>query len=143
MLPGARLVRIGGREYMAMVSATGRTITMRTPEGAPDLRGQTVESAELSGRVWRQWEIGGGKYVQLDVREGDDAALGILCRSTRTHASGPDARCTRCGVTTCRKGVAGCYCASGGRPRDEMCPDCRDARAPDDDRDFCVCPSKD
>ena len=38
----------------------------------------------------------------------------------------------------CRKGISGCYCKTGGRPKNEMCPDCKD-RTCGDTRSYCVC----
>jgi len=42
----------------------------------------------------------------------------------------------------CHKNIAGCYCAVG-RPEDEICPDCKDLREPDDEHAkycYCICP---
>mgnify|MGYP002641353711 CR=1 FL=1 len=39
----------------------------------------------------------------------------------------------------CRSGVPGCYCKTGGRPYEEMCPDCRDKRTCGDTGSRCSC----
>lgn len=41
----------------------------------------------------------------------------------------------------CQKGSPGCFCKVGW-PYERMCPDCRDGRAPGDNRSYCVCSPK-
>lgn len=41
----------------------------------------------------------------------------------------------------CYKGVEGCFCATGFAYED-MCPNCRDERFPEDRFSYCACPPK-